>query len=164
MIKKWMSVISIVTILSLAGCGVKDKIAEKATEKLIEKADGVGKVKIDSKKGTLKVEGKDGEKYAFGATQWPDNELASKIPLFENGNLVSVMEMPSMIMMSFDEVRANDFSDYFDEIKELFPQEAYQMNSEGTFTYAASTEDEETTIQIGYSDGGMNITLMANSD
>lgn len=164
MVRKWMSVISIVAILSLAGCGVKDKIAEKATEKLIEKADGVGKVKIDSKKGTLKVEGEDGGKFEFGSTQWPENELAEAIPVFEKGIIVSVMEMPNMIIMSFDEVTSDDFGDYFEEIKELFPNQAYQMNSEGNFTYAASSEDEKTSIQIGYLDGGMNITLMADDN
>ncbi|NLC54719.1 MAG: hypothetical protein GX769_02440 [Erysipelothrix sp.] len=161
MYKKRIALFSLLIVMSISGCGVKDKISEKVVEKVIEQTDGVKKVGIDKDKVT--IEGDEGEKYTFGGTEWPEAEIAKVIPKFEKGTIISVVEMPNMLMMSFDEVLSADFSDYLDLIKDQFPLEPYQVNSEGYFSYMG-INDKEQTMHLTYSEGSMSISLVLNEE
>lgn len=155
--RKLIMLLSIFTVLSLAGCGVKEKVYEKTTEKVLEKATGVKDVKIDSSKEKVTIEGDDGEKISFGAGEWPDSELTKKLPKLEKGEVVSVFEMPNAVVIGLEKVAADDFSEYLDKIKKVFPNDAFTMNSEGYFSYGAGNEEGDS-IAMSYSEDQVSIT------
>jgi len=84
MFKKLIVILlTVLMMLSLASCGIKksvdEKIAEKVTEGIVNKATG-GEVDLDIKDGQLTVKGEDGEKVSFGDTKWPEGQTADLLP------------------------------------------------------------------------------------
>lgn len=145
--------LAFILIISMAGCGVKEKIEQKAgeaiAEKIIEGAGG-GDVDIDGDK--VVVKGEDGSTATFGGSEWPDSELGNSIPEFKDGTVVGAIEMNESLYLTLEQVSEKDFLDYFEEIKETFNQDVFDMRSEGNVTYGAANGE------------GLSITLIYGAD
>ena len=153
--KKLIYLFMFVMVLSLTGCGTKQKLEEKVAEKVIEDASG-GKVDIDG--DTIKMQGKDGEDITIGGTKWPNSDLVKNIPKFEDGTIISVMETKDTSIINLDQVKKEDFVKYLEEIKKDYTEEAYEVTSEGNVTYGANNVDG-ISVQIFYMDKTVNITV-----
>lgn len=153
--KKLIYLFMFVMVLSLTGCGTKQKLEEKVAEKVIEDASG-GKVDIDG--DTIKMQGKDGEDITIGGTKWPNSDLVKNIPKFEDGTIISVMETKDTSIINLDQVKKEDFVKYLEEIKKDYTEEAYEVTSEGNVTYGANNVDG-INVQIFYMDKTVNITV-----
>lgn len=147
-------------LISLAGCGVKEKLQEKAAEKvtetLLEKA-GLKDADIDGDKVTIK--GESGEEVTFGGTEWPKDELDGQIPEFKDGVVSSMVNTEDAIMIALDEVKKEDALAYLEDIKKDFSEESYDMSSDSGFSYGGKNADGKA-IYLQYSDeGGFVISL-----
>lgn len=155
-----VSLLVLILVTLFAGCGVKDKIEEKAGEALGEKIlEGMTGGDVDVDDGTIKVQGEDGEEVVFGETKWPTSTLAEKIPEFKDGKVVTVMNMEKGLLISLEEVKVNDFTDYLDDIKKDFTEEAYEMNSESAMTYSAANSEGVRVQLVYYTDETLSITV-----
>lgn len=145
---------------SLAGCGAKEKLDEKAgealAEKVIEEAGG-GDVDIDGDKVVIK--GEDGAEAVFGETEWPTSDLAKSIPEFKGGKVVAVMEMNDSLLITLEGASKEGFTDYLDEIKKTFTEETYDMKSEGSVTYGAENGEGIGVMLMYIADEGLSITV-----
>lgn len=131
-------------LFSFIGCGAKDKLGEKVTEKVFEGAGG-GDLNIDGDKITIK--GNDGEKVTFGERKWPTSELAKCIPEFKKGTVNGVMESTDSIVITLESVREEDALSYSEEIKKEFSKDIYEMIATDLITIS------------GYDDDGINVSL-----
>lgn len=147
-----VSLIALLMLVSLAGCGTKEKAEEKAaaaiTEKAIENATG-GNVDIDDDKMT--ITGENGESLTVGSSEWPTSELAKTIPEFKAGEITSVMESSDGVWITLESVKKEDAAAYLETIKETFAQESFEMNAEDSVTYGAKNADG-VSITFQYSD------------
>ncbi len=131
-------VLLVLLVLSLVGCGVKEKIGEKAGEALAEKIMEESGADVDIDGDTITVKGEDGEEMVFGQTEWPSSDLAKSIPEFKDGKIVTVMEMNDSILIGMEEVDAKDAAKYFEELKKDFTEDTYEINSEDSAQYMGS--------------------------
>lgn len=143
-------------ILSLGGCGIKEKAEDAIGEKIAEKALGD---KVDIKGDTVTVKGENGETATFGGGQWPDTELAKKVPKFTKGTIVTSATEDDSMMVFMEKVEAGDFETYLEEIKKAYSQDAYESRTDGGITYGGS--DGEVTVAVNYvsAEGAMGITV-----
>jgi hypothetical protein len=140
-------------MLTLASCGVKknidEKIAEKVTEGVVNKATG-GEANIDIKKGELTLKGEDGEEVTFGSTKWPQGEAASLIPEFKKGNIVTVMNSDKACAIMLEKVEEKDYKQYVQELKTRgFNNDAAELSSSTSQNYKAHS-NENTMVFVMY--------------
>jgi len=154
--------ISTLMVLTLASCGVRekvnDKISEKVTEGVINKATGgAGTVDIDGDKLTIK--GEDGEELTIGGTEWPDSGAASMIPKVKNGTVVSAFNAEKACIIILEKVTEQDYADYVDELKGLgFTNDAFTYSAEKSHSYTATSENGST-ISVTYNGGDETISI-----
>lgn len=156
--------ISTLMMLSLASCGISDKVNEKVTEEVTEgvlnKVIGEGAdIDIDGEKMTLK--GEDGEELSFGGTEWPDSGAAALIPEFKEGTLVSSFNTETSCIIALEDVEKQDFERYLEEVKNLgYTNETVDFTMESTQSYTASSDDSSK-ISVTYDSEstGMSITF-----
>ncbi len=142
-------------LAALVGCGVKEKIAEKAAEKFMEDIGG-GQVDIDGDKVVIK--GEDGQALTIGAGEWPSSDLAKSIPEFKGGKIASVMEAEDSLFIMIEEASGEDFTAYLNEIKKIFTEETYEIST-GTGMMYAAVNGEGVTVTLTYEkDAGFSIT------
>lgn len=155
--------LALLLTFSLMGCGAKEKLEKKAgealTEKIIEEMGG-GDVDVDD--GQVTFKGDDGESVTFGGTQWPTSELAKKIPKFEGGTIVSVMESKEGIMIGLEDVDKDDFDKYYESIKKDFPEEGYEYLTANDVTYGGK-DSQGLGIQLYYIERTLSIILVQES-
>lgn len=156
-------VLVIALILSLASCGAKqklnDKIAEKVTEGIVNKATG-GDADVDLKDGKITLKGEDGEKVTFGETEWPKGPAAEKIPEFKQGKIMSSVVTEKSIMVMFEEVESQDFEQYLEIIKaEGYVNDTAELNSGEIRTYSASSEEATVYLQHDLTNKILTISL-----
>ena len=157
--KKISCILIIIILLSLLiGCNAKQKFEEKIAEKIIEQAVGDADIDLDGDEVTIKTEEGD---VTFGSTEWPDSELSGKIPKFKKGNIVSVMNSEAYLLVIIEDVKSNDFMDYYEEIKGEFTQESYETKSEDTISYMGRNEDGISII-ASYSTGDSTASISAS--
>lgn len=147
--------LAILMLTALVGCGVKEKIAEKAAEKFIEGIGG-GQVDIDGDKVTVK--GEDGETLTVGGADWPTSDIAKAIPEFTKGEIASVMEVENGMMVTVESVKEADYEDYLEKIKKDFAADAFESNSEDYRAYGASNSDG-VSVQVMFGDDSVSITV-----
>jgi hypothetical protein len=157
--KKISCILIIIILLTLlTGCNPKQKLEEKIAEKIIEQAVGDADIDIDGDEVTIKSEEGD---VSFGSTEWPDSELSGKVPEFKKGNIVSVMNSEAYLLVIIEDVKANDFMDYYEKIKGEFNQESYETKSEDTISYMGKNEDG-ISIMASYSTGDNTTSISAS--
>ncbi|HZK24361.1 MAG TPA: DUF6591 domain-containing protein [Oscillospiraceae bacterium] len=149
----------IILILSITGCGVKDKVKEKVgeeiAEKIVENAGG-GDVEIEGEKVT--ITGESGEEFSFGGADWPTSALAKNIPEFRKGKVFTVLEMNDSLLIGLEEVAREDFENYLEEIKKTFTEQVYDMQSEDGVSYGAENS-EGIGVMLVYTGETLNITV-----
>lgn len=153
--KLLIGLLAFVLILSFAGCGAREKAAEKAAEKILE---GAG-VNLDIDGDKVVIKGEDGQELTIGAGEWPSSDLAKSIPEFKGGKVVSVMEADDSLFIMIEEISEDDFTAYLDEIKKIFTEEAFKMNTDTGMIYAAGN-DKGIGVTLTYEkDAGFSIAV-----
>ncbi len=140
-------------VLSLVGCGMKQKIEEKAAEQFLE---GLGGGDVDLDGDTLTIKGEDRQEVTFGSTEWPSSELSKAIPVFAAGTIDGVVDSEEYLMVTIQEVARADFESYVEAVKKDFTEDAYSVESNGILSYGGSngtasvtlsyTEEDQTAI------------------
>lgn len=145
-----------VLLLSLGGCGIKEKAEKAVAEKIVEEALGDN---VDIKGDTMTVKGENGTVATFGGGQWPDTELAREVPRFTKGNIVTSVTEDDSMMVLMEKVEAGDFEAYLEEIKKAYSKDAFESRTDGVIIYGGS--DGEVTVAVNYvsEDGAMGITV-----
>jgi len=145
--------------LSLAGCGAKEKAEKKAGEALAEKILENAGVDADLDGDKVVIKGEDGQELTIGAGEWPSSDLAKSIPEFKGGKVVSVMEADDSLFIMIEEISEDDFTAYLDEIKKIFTEEAFKMNTDTGMIYAAGN-DKGIGVTLTYEkDAGFSIAV-----
>lgn len=142
------------------GCGAKDKLEEKAAEKLAEEMleqGGAEDVDIDGDKVTIK--GEDGEEVTFGGDEWPESDLAKNIPEFSKGKFANIMETSNYLMVSFEEVKETDAVAYIEKNKSDFTLDNYESKSEDTISWVGAN-DEGLKLSLTLADTSFTIMLL----
>jgi len=146
-------------VLSFAGCGAKEKAEEKAGEALTEKILENAGVDADLDGDKVVIKGEDGQELTIGAGEWPSSDLAKSIPEFKGGKVVSVMEADDSLFIMIEEISEDDFTAYLDEIKKIFTEEAFKMNTDTGMIYAAGN-DKGIGVTLTYEkDAGFSIAV-----
>lgn len=163
--KKMFSVVLVLLLSTiLFGCGIKEKIEQEAseaiTEKVLEKSSG-GEVDVDIDGENFSITGEDGEKIEIGATDWPEDEFFKDIPKLDAGNIASTIASDTGTMLVVNEVDADTFSSYYEDIKSAFSQNPVEANFEGLITYSASNENG-ITISINYTTEDGSVVISAS--
>lgn len=141
--------------LSLAGCGAKERAGEALAEKILEEAG----VEADLDGDKVVIKGEDGQELTFGEGEWPTSDLAKNIPEFKGGKVASLMEAGDSLFIMIEEVTEQDFSDYWDEVKEAFTEETYEMSTDTGIMYAAEN-GKGVSVMLTYEKGaGFSITV-----
>lgn len=144
-------------ILPLGGCGIKKKAEKAISEKIVEKALG-DNVDIDG--DTVTVKGEDGQEVTFGGGQWPDSDLAKKLPKFTKGTIVTSVAEDNGFMVFMEKVEAKDFEAYLEEIKKEYSQDVYESRSDEMITFGGNDGDK-TAVALNFiiKEGTMGITV-----
>ena len=146
-------------VLSFAGCGAKEKAEEKAGEALTEKILENAGVDADLDGDKVVIKGEDGQELTIGAGEWPSSDLAKSIPEFKGGKVVSVMEADDSLFIMIEVISEDDFTAYLDEIKKIFTEEAFKMNTDTGMIYAAGN-DKGIGVTLTYEkDAGFSIAV-----
>lgn len=154
MFKKTIVILlTILIMLTLASCGARqsldDKIAEKVTEGVINKATG-GEANIDIDKGELTLKGEDGEKITFGESKWPKGEAANLIPEFKKGKIVTSANSDKACNIMIEQVEEKDYKQYVEELKDRgFTNDVAEFTSGSSQSYGAHL-NENTMVFVMY--------------
>ncbi|NLW12165.1 MAG: hypothetical protein GX028_09145 [Clostridiaceae bacterium] len=152
---------SVLVLSIFSGCGVKEKLEQKAGEaigeKMLEGLAGEG-VDIDLDGEEVVIKGSDGEEMQFGSGEWPDSDLAKTIPEYKDGKIDGVFTANDSCQVTINETDEKYFADYLDKIKKDFSKDSFEGNSEGSITYSGTDEDGNS-ILIFYEDEECVISL-----
>lgn len=156
--KKLIVLLLVLTLacLGAAGCGAKEKLEEKAAEKILEQG-GAEDVDIDGDKITIK--GEDGEEVTIGGGEWPKSDLAKIIPEFKKGKITNTMETSNYLMVNLEEVEEADATAYIEENKSNFTLDNYESKSEGMITWSGKN-DKGLTLNLTLSDASFTIMML----
>ena len=160
-------VVAAIFMLTLTGCGAKDKEKEEdsksifenifdddddddeseaITEEILEDASG-GEVDIDG--DTITVTDETGATMTFGTTDWPTSELVKTIPEFKDGVITSVTDSQDLVMISMEQVKKEDYQDYLEGIKEDYDQESFETTMSDFSSYGGYNS-EGIIVQLYY--------------
>lgn len=131
-----------ILLLSLAGCGVKENLEQKAGEALAENMledAGGGDVDIDGDKVT--ITGENGETLTTGGNEWPKSDLAKSVPEFKEGTITAVLDSSDYVMVSLESVKEADAAAYYETVREEFTQEPFEANADGSISFGAKNAD-----------------------
>jgi hypothetical protein len=145
--------LSAMAITWMTGCSaVTDKVAENATEKMIEKATGAKNVDLGKDGGSIKVTGENGEEVELSANEnkIPDG-FPSKFPIYGGTKVISGLKTSSSaesktgfnVTLESGDAPADVASYYKTEL----PKSGYEisgtmeMNGATTFTLKKGEED-----------------------
>ncbi|WP_092637214.1 DUF6591 domain-containing protein [Acetanaerobacterium elongatum] len=151
-------------LLSLAGCGIKEKIEQKVGEAITEgvingAAGGDGKVDINGSQVT--ITGSDGATAVIGGTEWPSNQAGKILPKFGKGKIESVINSDESCWIQIEEVEAGDYDSYRKDLEAAgFTQNTFESADETSKMYTAS-KDEKTSVSITYSITDKTMIVMA---
>lgn len=163
MFKKLIVILlTVLMMLSLASCGIKksvdEKIAEKVTEGIVNKATG-GEVDLDIKDGQLTVKGEDGEKVSFGDTKWPEGQTADLLPKFKKGKIITTINADKACMVMLENVELQDYNKYVEELKSSgFSNEVSEYSSETNYNFMAKS-NETTYVVVMYDSENKTISI-----
>ena len=150
-------------LLSLAGCGIKQKAEEMAAEGFVEgvlEQNGAGDVDIDG--DTMTIQGEDGTTVTIGS-EWPDSELGKMVPEFTKGKIDGSVVTEESLMITMSEVAQEDAVAYIELNKPNFPLDNTEMNAEGMISWGG-VNDAGFRLALTYQDEGFSITLLKADD
>lgn len=141
-------------VLSLAACGIRRKMEEKAAEQFLESIAG-GNIDIKDD-NSVTIKGDDGQEVTFSSAEWPTSDLSKSIPVFSAGKIEGVLDSEEYLMITINEVAKADFQAYVEAVKKDFAEDAYTVDSNGVLSYGGSngkasvmlsyTEEDQTAI------------------
>lgn len=146
-----IGLLALLLVLSLAGCGAKEKAAEKILQ-------GAG-VDADINGDKVVIKGEDGQELTIGAGEWPTSDLAKSIPKFKGGKIVSVMEANDSLFIMIEEISDQDFTAYMEEVKETFTEEAFKMDTGTGMMYSAANSEGLSVMLTYEKDAGFSIAV-----
>ncbi|MDD3852139.1 MAG: hypothetical protein PHD40_00615 [Syntrophomonadaceae bacterium] len=154
--------LTVIMMLSLASCGVKksvdEKIAEKVTEGIVNKATG-GEADLNIKDGQLTMKGEDGETVTFGDTKWPEGQAADLLPKFKKGKIITVINADKACMVTLENVEPQDYKYYVEELKSKgFSNDIQEFSSELNDNYSAKSNDS-TIVYVLYDSENKYVTI-----
>lgn len=157
--KKLLVIVMLVVSVSmlLAGCGAKQKMEDKIAEKVMESALGVD-MDIDGEEITL--EGEEGS-VTFGSSEWPDSDLAGRIPEFKDGKITSAISSEGYVFVIVEEVNEDDFKNYYEAIKSRYTEESYESKFEDTVSYSGK-DSEGIAMIISYAVKDKTLSIQAS--
>jgi hypothetical protein len=160
-------VVLMVTLLSflVTGCGIKEKIEQKAAEKIaetiVEQALSDGNTKVDIDGDTFTVKGEDGASFTLGGTQWPDIDY---LPEFKKGQIISASnDGEGNVMIIVEDVDQQDYNDYLEKIKNEFTEETNEMQVEEYLLYEGKNAAGEL-VAVQYFKEDNSLTIIGNRD
>ncbi len=161
--KRFLVVCILVALLvfSVAGCGIKQKMEEKAAEQFLESIGG-GNIDINDD-DTVTIKGEDGEEVTLGSTEWPTSDLSKALPAFTAGKIESVLDSEEYVMVSVLEVAKADFQSYMESVKTDFAEDAYSVDSNGVISYGGSNGQVEITLSYTQEDQTAIITMVKST-
>ncbi|WP_312810634.1 DUF6591 domain-containing protein [Sedimentibacter sp.] len=156
--RKVIFIVLLIVIVSMpAGCGARQKMEEKVTEKFVESVLG-GNVDIDGDEVTIK--GEEGD-VTFGGNEWPDSEIAKKIPEFKGGKISSSVKSDKYVLIIIEEAGEKDFNTYYEKAKSDFGKDSYDAKYDDSISYTGSNDDGITII-ITYNISDKNLSIQAS--
>lgn len=155
--KIFAAALLIALLLVVTSCGAKQKMEEKITEKIVEKTLG-GNVDIDGEEVTFK--GEDGEEVTFGSSEWPDSEIGKKIPEFTKGKITSAVNSKGYIFIMLEEVEADDFKSYYENIKSNYTEDSYESKYDDVISYSGGNS-EGIMVGLAYTSKDKSMTIQA---
>ena len=161
--KKALAVIFAIALATgvFSGCDATDKIAEKATEKVIEKAAGSG-IDVDLDNSKIEIKDEDGNKTIIGSTEWPKGNSADLIPEFKKGKIEATMNGADGCSISISGVEKSDFDDYVNELKAKgFTNSPFEMTSDATYMYSANL-DEKTNASVSFNSDEKTLIILCS--
>lgn len=169
MLKKVTALLlSLVMVLSLCSCGIKEKVGEKIGEQVVEsaleKATGE-ELELDMDEEGATIKGSDGE-FSFGNTDWPEGGAIEVIPAFKKGTITSAVNSETVSLITVEEVEENDFKEYVEELKfKGFINNVTQHSGElGLGYYANSDENTKASVVYYPEEKIMNISVEINTE
>lgn len=169
MLRKVILILLVAALLfSVGACGAKkklnEKVAEKITEGIIEKATG-GDAKVNIDEGKITVKGENDEEYSFGGGEWPKSQAADLFPQFNKGKIISVMESDEMVMVILEEVEEKDFEEYVEKLKDTgFKNDMTEISSgDDRGFYANAGEGKDVNLAYSTVNKILTITLQIDS-
>ena len=168
--KKIIVILVVVLLLvSLSGCGIRqkaaDKLAGKITEGIIEKATG-DNVDIDLDGDKVTVKGSEGETaWTMGGGDWPKDGVATQIPEFKKGEIASVINAADSCWIEISNVSEADYRQYVEALKDRgFKNKVTEFADESSLIYSAY-KNEDLMVTASYSfDGTFNVQVMATQE
>lgn len=164
---KKLAVLFLVTVLIVlpAGCGVKEKIenkvSEKLTETIIEKAVGDENTKVDIDGDKITVKNEDGEELTIGGSEWPQVDY---LPEFKAGNIISVVkDGEGYVMIVLEEVEKKDYENYLEDIKKEFTEDVNQMELD-EYTLFEGKNGKGYLVVIQFSPKDKSLTIIGNNE
>ncbi len=136
-----------VFMVGLLGCGsIEDKIAEKATEKIVEGATGA---QVDIDNGGVKVEGEGGSFEAGENLDWPQDAMGD-LPE-PNATVTGVIKGgEESCTVAFSGMAVDDAKDYMAALTEM------------GFKNGMNLADQESLMLTGARDDGSNVSFIYN--
>lgn len=136
--------------ISLGGCGIKEKIEQKAAEAIAEKViGGAAGTDVDIDGETITIKGEDDQMMVIGENKWPTSDLAKSIPEFKAGKIVSVVDINGSLFIMIEDTSEEDYKSYLDEIKKTFTEGSYELDTDTGMVYGASN-DKKISIILSY--------------
>ncbi len=154
-----IGLLACILVLAMAGCGVRQRMEQKAGDALAEKILKDIGVDADVDGDQVVIQGEDGQQLTVGEGKWPTSALAKSIPEFKGGKITSALQAEDSLFILVEEVSEKDFAAYLDQIKKIFAEQPYQMDSEGGMMYSAKN-DTGINVALTYEkDAGMSISV-----
>lgn len=157
-----VGLLTVLLALSLAGCGVKEKVNEKISEKVTEgimgKAAG-GDVDVDLDGDQVTFKDQDGNKLTVGDSKWPDTGAANLLPELKKGRILSIANSDEACVVIMENITEKDFQQYIETLKAKgFTKEVTEYTNESGQGYNAYL-NENTAVFVLYDAGNKGITI-----
>ncbi len=159
-----MGLMAFMLVFSIAGCGAKQRLEQKAGEAIAEKILGAAGVDANIDGDQVVIKGEDGDEITFSEGKWPSSSLAENIPEFKGGKISSVMEVKDSLHIMIEDISDNDFTAYLEDIKKDFSKETYQLNTDTGMSYTAGN-GKGIIVLLTYEKGsGASITVAKSGE
>ncbi len=134
-------------MFGLLGCGsIEDKIAEKATEKIVESATGA---QVDIDKGSVKVEGEGGSFEAGENMAWPQDAMGD-LPEPKATVTGVIRAGEESCTVTFTEMASDDAREYVAVLTEM------------GYKNGMNIADQESLMLAGTKDDGSSLSFIYN--
>lgn len=164
--KNFSRLLVIVMVFSLmatiSGCGkIKDKVGEKIAEKATEKLLGDN---VDITKEGIEIKGEDGGSFRTGEDlDWPD-DVMNDIPEFKKGNIISIWGDGKNCTMLIEDGDEDDVEDYIKKLKDMDFEDGFESSDNEIIMYSGTRQSEEDTITVTYSKTDKTVSITYNQN